>query len=170
MPVPLRITSGSTSTWSARRTGRSGRRSPHGYLTLALIPYFARQLFSLDFATARINYGLNKVRFPSTVPVGSVLHAAATVLDVSPQTDRCVADDALCGAGAGCAQAGLHRETLTFLAAVISRRSTPAEQLALQRVPGGELRHRLMPHQGLVLEAVAGVRRPAHLLVGVDVW
>jgi len=89
--------------------GPFGTTIAHGYLTLALIPYFARQLFSLDFATARINYGLNKVRFPSTVPVGSVSACVCHRARREPQTDRCVADDALCGAGAGCAQAGLHR-------------------------------------------------------------
>ncbi|MFF3572526.1 MaoC family dehydratase [Nocardia jiangxiensis] len=50
----------------------------HGYLTLSLMPYFGQRLFRLDFGTARINYGLDKVRFPAPVPVGSALRGKAT--------------------------------------------------------------------------------------------
>jgi acyl dehydratase len=63
-------------------TGPYGTTIAHGYLTLSLIPQFAQQLFALDFGNARINYGSNKVRFPSPVPVGSRLRATATVTDV----------------------------------------------------------------------------------------
>ena len=42
----------------------------HGYLTLSLIPYFNPQLFRLDTPGAKLNYGVNKVRFPNPVKVG----------------------------------------------------------------------------------------------------
>jgi acyl dehydratase len=62
--------------------GPYGATIAHGYLTLSLIPYFARQLYRLDFAAARLNYGLNKVRFPAPVPAGTALRATATVVEL----------------------------------------------------------------------------------------
>lgn len=62
--------------------GPYGTTIAHGYLTLSLIPRFGRQLFDLAFGNARVNYGLNKVRFPAAVPVGSALRATATFLDL----------------------------------------------------------------------------------------
>ena len=54
----------------------------HGYLTLALlIPMWSEVLVVSDAAMA-VNYGLNKVRFPSPVPVGSKLRLTATLKDV----------------------------------------------------------------------------------------
>jgi hypothetical protein len=50
--------------------------------TLSLILYFGQQLFRRDFGATRINHGLNKVRFPAPVPVGSSLRAKATILDL----------------------------------------------------------------------------------------
>jgi acyl dehydratase len=95
--------------------GPFGTTIAHGYLTLSLIPYFARQLYSLDFATARINYGLNKVRFPSIVPVGSALHASATVLDVSPQQTGALLTMRYVVQVVGAAKPACIAETLTFL-------------------------------------------------------
>jgi len=54
----------------------------HGYLTLSLLPMFASQLFHLDTLGAKLNYGINKVRFPHPVPVGSSIRARATIADV----------------------------------------------------------------------------------------
>ena len=51
--------------------GPFGGTIAHGYLTLSLIPQFTPQLFSLETPGAKLNYGVNKVRFPSPVPVGS---------------------------------------------------------------------------------------------------
>ena len=63
--------------------GPFGTTIAHGYLTLSLLPLFGADLFQLKFGGARINYGVNKVRFPSPVPVDSVLTATATVTDVT---------------------------------------------------------------------------------------
>ncbi|MER5179079.1 MaoC family dehydratase [Streptomyces sp. NPDC002896] len=63
-------------------TGPFGRTIAHGYLTLSLIPHFGQQLFHLDLGQARINYGVNKVRFPTPVPVGSRLRAQADFVDL----------------------------------------------------------------------------------------
>jgi acyl dehydratase len=43
----------------------------HGYYTLSLAPMFTEQVLSLDGFVFAINYGLNKVRFPAPLPVGS---------------------------------------------------------------------------------------------------
>ncbi|WP_448642030.1 MaoC family dehydratase [Geodermatophilus sp. URMC 63] len=54
----------------------------HGYLTLSLlVPLFAQVLVVSDTAMG-VNYGLNKVRFPSPVPVGSRVRLTATLRDV----------------------------------------------------------------------------------------
>jgi acyl dehydratase len=58
----------------------------HGYLTLSLlVPLFAQVLVVTDTAMA-VNYGLNKVRFPSPVPVGSRVRLTATLKDVEQVT------------------------------------------------------------------------------------
>lgn len=50
-------------------TGPYGTTIAHGYLTLALIPLLSRQAMTIHGIS--VNYGLNKVRFPAPVPVGS---------------------------------------------------------------------------------------------------
>jgi len=67
---------------------RATRESPyggpiaHGYLTLSLlIPMWSQVLTVTDMSMA-VNYGLNKVRFPAPVPVGSKVRLTATLADV----------------------------------------------------------------------------------------
>ena len=52
-----------------------GTTIAHGFLTLSLLPHFASQVFSLETPGARLNYGLEKVRFPHPVPVDSRLRS-----------------------------------------------------------------------------------------------
>lgn len=52
----------------------------HGFLTLSLIPYFFETGFAVAETRMVVNYGLNKVRFTSPVPVGSRLRAAFKLL------------------------------------------------------------------------------------------
>ena len=47
----------------------------HGYYTLSLAPMLTEQVMSLEGFAFVINYGLNKVRFPAPVPVGSRVRA-----------------------------------------------------------------------------------------------
>jgi acyl dehydratase len=58
----------------------------HGYYTLALAPMFMEQIFVLDGFAFAVNYGLNKVRFPAPLPVGSRvrMHARLAALDEVP--------------------------------------------------------------------------------------
>jgi acyl dehydratase len=59
----------------------------HGFLTLSLlIPMWTRLLEVTDAAMA-VNYGLNKVRFPAPVPVGSKIRLAATLAEVAEIKD-----------------------------------------------------------------------------------
>ena len=68
------------------KQGPFGGTIAHGYLTLSLVPWLGSQVFTLDTPGAKLNYGVNKVRFPSPVPVGSRVRAtvsAGEVTDVS---------------------------------------------------------------------------------------
>jgi acyl dehydratase len=66
------------------KDGPFGETIAHGYLTLALlIPMWTEILEVRDVAT-KVNYGLNKVRFPSPGPSGSKVRARATLAAVEP--------------------------------------------------------------------------------------
>ncbi len=62
------------------KDGPFGRTIAHGYLTLALTSRILEQLVVVENMNAALNYGLNKVRFPSPVPVGSKMRATASVV------------------------------------------------------------------------------------------
>jgi len=64
-------------------TGPFGGTIAHGYLTLSLIPYLGSQVFSLETPGAKLNYGVNKVRFPSPVPVGSRIRSRVVMGEVT---------------------------------------------------------------------------------------
>ena len=55
----------------------------HGFLTLSLLPMLLQQAVQLTGFGMKINYGLNKLRFPAPVPVGSRIRARFTITDVS---------------------------------------------------------------------------------------
>jgi acyl dehydratase len=63
--------------------GPFGSTIAHGYLTLALLVPSAYELVPVADAGATINYGLNRVRFPAPVPVGSRIRARFRVEDVA---------------------------------------------------------------------------------------
>jgi acyl dehydratase len=54
----------------------------HGYLTLALSNLFLPQLLQVPGASAGVNYGTGRVRFPAPVPVGSRIRGGAEVAAV----------------------------------------------------------------------------------------
>ncbi|RZF04833.1 MaoC family dehydratase [Streptomyces albidoflavus] len=68
------------------KEGPFGTTIAHGYLTLSLLPVFGPQLISVEGVRMGVNYGVNKVRFPAPVPVGSRLRATAQVTEVSEVT------------------------------------------------------------------------------------
>jgi acyl dehydratase len=63
--------------------GPFGGTIAHGYLTLSLVPLLGSQVFSLETPGAKLNYGVNKVRFPSPVRVGSRIRDRVTVGEVT---------------------------------------------------------------------------------------
>ena len=51
--------------------GPFGTPIAHGYLTLSLTPTLLDEVFSMEGISMTVNYGMNKLRFPAPVPVGS---------------------------------------------------------------------------------------------------
>jgi acyl dehydratase len=66
----------------ARET-RFGGTIAHGFLTLSLLAPFTQRLEVTD-APLRINYGLDRVRFPAPLPVGTRFRLTATIVEVTP--------------------------------------------------------------------------------------
>jgi acyl dehydratase len=64
------------------RTGPFGAPIAHGYLTLSLVIPLFTQLLQVDGIAMGVNYGLEKVRFPSPVKVGAKIRLAAKVVSV----------------------------------------------------------------------------------------
>ena len=63
-------------------SGPFGGTIAHGYLTVSLLPVLMTEIFRIDNLTMGINYGLDRVRFPSPVLTGSSIRAEATLTDV----------------------------------------------------------------------------------------
>jgi acyl dehydratase len=70
--------------------GPFGTTIAHGFLTLSLAPVFGWQVYKVENVKMGINYGLNKVRFTSPVPVGSRLRGSYEFVDVSEVKDGAV--------------------------------------------------------------------------------
>lgn len=64
------------------KDGPFGGPVAHGYLTLSLAIPFWTELLDVSDVTTKVNYGLDKVRFPSPVLVGSRVRMGARVKDV----------------------------------------------------------------------------------------
>jgi acyl dehydratase len=64
-------------------SGPFGGTIAHGYLTLSLVPWLGSQVFSLETPGAKLNYGVNKVRFPNPVRVGSRVRNTVSVGEVT---------------------------------------------------------------------------------------
>jgi acyl dehydratase len=62
--------------------GPFGTTIAHGYMTLALLPRLQHQMYTVKGIKLAINYGLNKVRFPSPVPVGSRVRAKSSLVGI----------------------------------------------------------------------------------------
>ena len=67
---------------------RAAKESPfggpiaHGYLTLSIVPVLLGGIMRVDGIAMGVNYGVNKLRFPAPVPVGSKVRGGATVASV----------------------------------------------------------------------------------------
>jgi acyl dehydratase len=65
------------------KDGPFGGTIAHGYLTLSLVPWLGSQVFALETPGAKLNYGVNKVRFPNPVRVGSRIRARVKINGVT---------------------------------------------------------------------------------------
>jgi acyl dehydratase len=62
--------------------GPFGGTIAHGFMTLSLLPRLWHEIYTVNGIKLAVNYGLNKVRFPSPVPVGSKVRARSSLVDV----------------------------------------------------------------------------------------
>ena len=74
--------------WIHLDVERSRKESPyggtiaHGFLTLSMLPLLMGSTIRMLDVKMSVNYGLNKVRFPAPVPVGSRIRGRITLLSV----------------------------------------------------------------------------------------
>ena len=64
------------------KSGPFGGPIAHGYLTLSLAPGLLNSVLRVEGIAMGVNYGLNKLRFPSPVPVGSKVRVGGTLAGV----------------------------------------------------------------------------------------
>ncbi len=69
------------------KAGPFGGTIVHGYMTLSLLPSMQQELWQLTGALMGINYGSDKVRFLTPVPVGSRVRLSVTIGDVQTRPD-----------------------------------------------------------------------------------
>ncbi|MFC0109166.1 MaoC family dehydratase [Kibdelosporangium aridum] len=65
------------------KAGPFGGPIAHGYMTLSLIPVLVRDIYKIENVAMVVNYGSNKVRFPSPVRVGARVRATSELLDIT---------------------------------------------------------------------------------------
>lgn len=61
------------------KQGPFGAPVAHGFLTLSLLPHLMSNAVRIENTVLGVNYGLNKVRFPAPVPIGSRVRARFTL-------------------------------------------------------------------------------------------
>jgi len=80
--------------WIHTNPERAARESPfkktvaHGFLSLSLLSKMLTDCIRVQSASMGVNYGLNKVRFPSPVPVGSRVRLQGQVSRIEAYGDR----------------------------------------------------------------------------------
>jgi acyl dehydratase len=67
----------------AKKESPFGGPIAHGYLTLSLVSALSAQIIEAKGFRMGVNYGADKIRFPSPVPVGSKLRLGVTLLEVT---------------------------------------------------------------------------------------
>ena len=63
--------------------GPFGKTIAHGYLTLSLTNFLLPEIFQVDGISMGVNYGTDRVRFPTPLMVGSTVRAGAELVDVT---------------------------------------------------------------------------------------
>jgi acyl dehydratase len=74
----------------ARAESPYGGPIAHGYLSLSLLPVLGWQIYAIEGAKMGVNYGSNKVRFPSPVQVGSRLRLSSVLVEATQLPDGVV--------------------------------------------------------------------------------
>lgn len=74
---------------AAAADGPFGGTVAHGYLTLALLPRLLPEVLTISDSTMGVNYGIDRIRFPTPVLVGSRIRLRA-VLERTEQRGSCV--------------------------------------------------------------------------------
>jgi acyl dehydratase len=69
------------------KAGPFGTTIAHGFLSLSLLVPLVSQVYRIEGVKMGINYGLNKVRFTSPVPVGSRVRANVDIVEVTDVKD-----------------------------------------------------------------------------------
>ncbi len=69
------------------KSGPYGSTIAHGYLTVSLVNYFLPQLLDVQGISMGVNYGVDKIRFPAAVPVGSKVRARGLLTSVERTKD-----------------------------------------------------------------------------------
>jgi acyl dehydratase len=70
--------------------GPFGGTIAHGFLTLSMVIPLFSELLEVQGVSMGVNYGLNRVRFPAPVRVGSKIRLAATIAAAAPAGDNAV--------------------------------------------------------------------------------
>lgn len=70
----------------ARRESPFGGPIAHGYFTLSLVSYLLSTIWTVSDASAALNYGLNRLRFPAPVLIGSRLRLRVMLNSVEDVT------------------------------------------------------------------------------------
>jgi acyl dehydratase len=70
--------------------GPFGGTIAHGFLTLSMVIPLFSELLEVEGVSMGVNYGLNRVRFPAPVRVGSKIRLAATIAAAAPAGDNAV--------------------------------------------------------------------------------
>ena len=63
--------------------GPFGSTIAHGYLTVSLTNLFLPQILTVEGVSMGVNYGVDKIRFPAPVPVGSRVRGGAELVEVT---------------------------------------------------------------------------------------
>ena len=66
------------------KAGPFGVTIAHGFLTLSLAPVLLDEVLRVEDASRTINYGLDRVRFPTPVPVGSRVRLGVELSSLEP--------------------------------------------------------------------------------------
>ena len=66
----------------AERESPYGATVAHGFLTLSMLSHLSRNVLEVEGTRMRVNYGLNRVRFPTPVKMGSFIRARFTLAGV----------------------------------------------------------------------------------------